>query len=79
MQTRLLVHQSACTVLVIAIGEDKYMWVNLGDVTDEKESTLKFLEKVKICQMQEGRHRALLQKNIFVMIARLECILLRQM
>ena len=54
MQTRLLVHQSACTVLVIAIGEVKYMWVNLGDVTDEKESTLKFLEKVKIAKCKKA-------------------------
>ena len=66
MQTWLLVHQSMCTILVIAIGEEVqvYMWVYLGDVTDEKESTLKFLEKVKIA---------------FVMIPRLECILLHQM
>ena len=30
-----------------------YMWVYLGDVTDEKESTLKFLEKVKIASAEK--------------------------
>ena len=30
------------------------MWVNLGDVTDEKESTLKFLEKVKIAKCKKA-------------------------
>ena len=56
MPTRLLVCQSACTILVIAIGEEVqvYMWVYLGDVTDEKESTLKFLEKVKIAKCKKA-------------------------
>ena len=35
-----------------------YMWVYLGDVTDEKESSLKFLEKVKIASLQNARRQA---------------------
>ena len=33
-----------------------YMWVYLGDLTDEKESTgtLKFLEKVKIAKCKKA-------------------------
>lgn len=56
MPTRLLVHQSACTILVIAIVEEVQlcMWAYLGDVTDEKESTLKFLEKVKIAKCKKA-------------------------
>ena len=56
MQTRLLVHQSTCTILVIAIVEEVqlYMWAYLGDVTDEKESSLKFLDKVKIAKCKKA-------------------------
>jgi len=58
------------------------MWVYLGDVTDEKESTLKFLEKVKIVSLQNARRQAqslTVEKYLCrdSQIARLECILIK--